>query len=76
MNIDAKKKAQYQTSLTQNYYNRIIIYVLIMHNEYPEAVVIDSDNYNFVHQVAPHLEKCVPPIDILNIFKMCMVPPI
>ena len=42
-NIDAKKKAQYQTSLTQNYYNRIITYVLIMHNEYPEAVVIDPD---------------------------------
>ena len=41
-NIDAKKKAQYQTSLTQNYYNRMIIYVLKMHNEYPEAVVIDS----------------------------------
>ena len=42
-NIDAKKKAQYQTRLTQNYYNRIITYVLIMHNEYPEAVVIDPD---------------------------------
>ena len=42
-NIDAKKKVQYQTSLTQNYCNRMIIYVLIMHNEYPEAVVIDPD---------------------------------
>ena len=40
---DAKKNAQYQTSLTQNYYNRVIIDVLIMHNEYPEAVVIDPD---------------------------------